>query len=66
MIVVTGATGSTGRRVTEILLLQLGADPFVGNVEVVASMTRTFSGASALYSSSANTRVRQVQWCLES
>ncbi len=68
MIVVTGATGRTGRRVTEILLtngekvrvvgrdakrltplVQLGADPVVGNVEDVDSMTRAFAGASALY-----------------
>jgi len=68
MIVVTGATGRTGRRVTEVLLekgeevrvvgrdakklarlAQLGAEPFVGNVEDVDSMTRGFDGASAVY-----------------
>jgi uncharacterized protein YbjT (DUF2867 family) len=68
MIVVTGATGRTGRRVTEELLargervrvvgrdmkklaplVQLGAEPFVGNVEDIASMTSGFGGASAVY-----------------
>jgi uncharacterized protein YbjT (DUF2867 family) len=68
MIVVTGATGRTGRRVTEELLaigekvrvvgrdmkrlaplVQLGAEPFVGNVEDVESMTSGFDGASAVY-----------------
>ena len=68
MIVVTGATGRTGRQVTEELLargekvrvvgrdmkklaplVQLGAEPFVGNVEDVESMTRGFDGASAVY-----------------
>ena len=68
MIVVTGATGRTGRRVTEVLLakgekvrvvgrdanklatlVQLGAEPFVGNVEDVDSMTTGFDGASAIY-----------------
>jgi uncharacterized protein YbjT (DUF2867 family) len=68
MIVVTGATGRTGRRVTEGLLargekvrvvgrdakrlaplVQQGAEPFVGNVEDVASMTSAFDGASAVY-----------------
>jgi uncharacterized protein YbjT (DUF2867 family) len=68
MIVVTGATGRTGRRVTEVLLAkgekvrvvgrdakklaslaQLGAEPFVGNVEDVDSMTRGFHGASTVY-----------------
>jgi uncharacterized protein YbjT (DUF2867 family) len=68
MIVVTGATGRTGRRVTEALrasgekvrvvgrdaeklapLVRLGAEPFVGNVEDVESMTRGFDGASAVY-----------------
>jgi uncharacterized protein YbjT (DUF2867 family) len=68
MIVVTGATGRTGRRVTEALLAsgekvrvvgrdtnklaplaRLGAEPFVGNVEDVESMTRGFDGASAVY-----------------
>ena len=68
MIVVTGATGRTGRRVTEVLLakgehvravgrdakklaslVQLGAEPFVGNVEDADSMTNSFEGASAVY-----------------
>jgi len=68
MIVVTGATGRTGRRVTEVLLAkgekvrvvgrdakrlaslaQLGAEPFVGNVADVDSMTRGFDGASTVY-----------------
>src|ERR1035438_595341 len=68
MIVVTGATGRTGRAVTEALLakgervrlvgrdakkmtpfVELGAEPFVGNVEDVASMTEAFNGASAVY-----------------
>jgi uncharacterized protein YbjT (DUF2867 family) len=68
MIVVTGATGRTGRQVTEELLargekvrvvgrdmkklaplVQLGAEPFVGNVEDVESMTSGFGGASAVY-----------------
>jgi uncharacterized protein YbjT (DUF2867 family) len=68
MIVVTGATGRTGRRVTEALLakgekvravgrdakrlaplVQLGAGPFVGNVEDVDSMTSGFDGASSVY-----------------
>jgi uncharacterized protein YbjT (DUF2867 family) len=68
MIVVTGATGRTGRRATELLLakgetvrvvgrdakklaplVQLGADPFVGNVEDVESMTTAFEGTSAVY-----------------
>ena len=68
MIVVTGATGRTGRRVTELLLakgekvravgrdakklaplVQLGAEPFVANVEDVESMTIGFAGALAVY-----------------
>jgi uncharacterized protein YbjT (DUF2867 family) len=68
MIVVTGATGRTGRAATEALLAigekvrvvgrdakkmttfaELGAEPFVGNVEDVASMTEAFNGASAVY-----------------
>ena len=59
MIVVTGATGRTGRAATEALLakgekvrvvgrdakklaplVELGAEPFVGNVEDVVSMTK--------------------------
>ena len=63
MIVVTGATGRTGRRVTGLLLakgekvrvvgrnatnlaplVQLGAEPFVGNVEDVDSMTSDILG----------------------
>jgi uncharacterized protein YbjT (DUF2867 family) len=68
MIVVTGATGRTGRRTAEVslakgekvrvvgrdtkklaALVELGAEPFVGNVEDVASMTEAFKGASAVY-----------------
>src|SRR5579871_697987 len=68
MIVVTGATGRTGRETTEALLtkgekvrvvgrdakrlaalMELGAEPFVGKVEEVASMTEAFSGASSVY-----------------
>jgi uncharacterized protein YbjT (DUF2867 family) len=68
MIVVTGATGRTGRAATEALLakgekvrvigrdakklaplVELGAEPFVGNVEDVDSMTGAFNGASAVY-----------------
>jgi uncharacterized protein YbjT (DUF2867 family) len=68
MVVVTGATGRTGRAATEALravgekvrvvgrdakklapLVELGAEPFVGNVENVSSMTEAFSGAPAVY-----------------
>jgi uncharacterized protein YbjT (DUF2867 family) len=68
MIVVTGATGRTGRSATEALLAKgekvrvvgrdakklepfvgRGAEPFIGNVEDVASMTLAFTGASAVY-----------------
>src|ERR1700747_1298653 len=68
MIVITGATGRTGRAATEALLskgervrvigrdakkmtpfVELGAEAFVGNVEVVDSMTNAFDGASAVY-----------------
>jgi uncharacterized protein YbjT (DUF2867 family) len=68
MIVVTGATGRTGRAATEALLAkgekvrvvgrdakkltplaELGAEPFVGNVENAASTTEAFNGASAIY-----------------
>src|SRR5579871_4670782 len=68
MIVVTGATGRTGRQTAEVSLakgekvrvvgrdtkklaplVELGAEPFVGNVEDVASMTEAFKGASAVY-----------------
>ncbi len=68
MIVVTGASGRTGRRTAEALLakgekvrvvgrdakkltplVELGAEPYVGNVEDVASMTEAFKGASAVY-----------------
>jgi len=68
MIVVTGATGRTGRRAAEALLAKgekvrvigrdakklaplarLGAEPFVGNVENIDSMTKAFDGASAVY-----------------
>jgi uncharacterized protein YbjT (DUF2867 family) len=67
-IVVTGASGRTGRVVTEALrtrgervrvvgrnaeklapLVELGAEPFVANVEDVPSMTEAFEGASAVY-----------------
>ena len=68
MIVITGATGRTGRAATEALLskgervrvvgrdankmapfVKLGAESFVGNVTDVASMTKAFAGASAVY-----------------
>jgi len=68
VIVVTGATGRTGRAATKALLakgekvrvvgrdteklktlVDLGAESFVGNVEDVASMTKAFDGASAVY-----------------
>ncbi len=68
MIVITGATGHTGRPAAEALLakgekvrvvgrdakkleplVQKGAEAFVGNVEDVASMTRAFDGATAVY-----------------
>jgi uncharacterized protein YbjT (DUF2867 family) len=68
MIIVTSATGRTGRAATEALLakgekvrvvgreakkltplVELGAEPFVGNVEDVDSMTEAFNGASAIY-----------------
>lgn len=68
MIVVTGATGRTGRAASEALLAkgervrvvgrdakklepltESGAEPFVGKVEDVASMTEAFSGATAVY-----------------
>src|SRR6516165_10837929 len=68
MIVVTGATGRTGRRVTEALrakgetvrvvgrdskklaaLAALGAEPFVGDVEDVQSLTAAFADAAAVY-----------------
>ncbi len=68
MIVVTGATGRTGRRVTEVLLakgekvravgrdakrlaplVELGAEPFVGKVEDVPSLTAAFAGVDAVY-----------------
>jgi uncharacterized protein YbjT (DUF2867 family) len=68
MIVVTGATGRTGKAATEALLakgeqvravardakrlaplVQLGAEPFLGNVEDIASMTEAFADASAVY-----------------
>jgi uncharacterized protein YbjT (DUF2867 family) len=68
MIVITGASGRTGRAATQALLakgekvrvvgrdakkvaplVELGAEPFVGNVEDVASMTAAFDGASAVY-----------------
>jgi uncharacterized protein YbjT (DUF2867 family) len=68
MIVLTGATGRTGRATAETLLakdekvrvvgrdeqrlapfVELGAEPFVSNVEDRASMTEAFTGASAVY-----------------
>ena len=68
MIVVTCATGRTGRAVTKALLakgesvrlvgrdakkmkplVELGSEPFVGNVEDADSMTEAFNGASAVY-----------------
>jgi uncharacterized protein YbjT (DUF2867 family) len=68
MIVVTGATGRTGKSATAELLakgekvrvvgrdakklhplVERGAEPFVGNVGDVASMTAAFTGASAVY-----------------
>lgn len=68
MIVVTGATGRTGRRVTEVLrakgekvraigrdakrlakLVELGAEPCVGNVEDISFLTTAFAGATAVY-----------------
>jgi uncharacterized protein YbjT (DUF2867 family) len=68
MIVITGATGRTGRVAAEALiakgekvrvvgrdakklepLAQKGAQAFVGNVEDVASMTKAFEGATAVY-----------------
>jgi uncharacterized protein YbjT (DUF2867 family) len=68
MIVVTGATGRTGRAATEALLVkgekvrvvgrdakkltplvELGAEPFVGNVEDAASTTEAFNGTSIIY-----------------
>jgi uncharacterized protein YbjT (DUF2867 family) len=68
MIVLTGATGRTGRAAAEALrakgekvrvvgrdakklapLVELGAEPFVGNVEDVDSMTEAFNGAPAVY-----------------
>jgi|SRR5580658_837595 uncharacterized protein YbjT (DUF2867 family) len=68
MIVITGATGHTGKPAAEALLAkgekvrvigrdakkleplaQKGADAFVGDVEDVASMTKAFDGARAVY-----------------
>ena len=68
MIVVTGATGRTGKVAAEALLakgekvrvigrdarkleplVQQGGEPFVGDVEDVASMTKAFTGATAVY-----------------
>jgi uncharacterized protein YbjT (DUF2867 family) len=67
-IVVTGATGRTGRAATQALcargekvrvvgrdakklatLVEMGAEPFIANVEDVASMNKAFDGASAVY-----------------
>ena len=68
MIVITGATGRTGKAAANALLAkgekiravgrdakrleplaQKGAEPFVGNVEDVASMTNAFKGAAVVY-----------------
>src|SRR5277367_1705498 len=68
MIVVTGATGRTGRVVAETLLakgekvrvvgrdakklaplVERGAEPFVGSVDDVGSMTAAFEGATGVY-----------------
>ena len=68
MIVITGATGHTGRVAAEALLakgekvrvvgrdakkleplVQKSAEAFVGNVDDVASMTKAFDGAAAVY-----------------
>jgi uncharacterized protein YbjT (DUF2867 family) len=68
MIVITGATGHTGKPAAETLLakgekvrvigrdakklaplVQKGAEAFVGNVEDLASMTKAFDGATAVY-----------------
>src|SRR5277367_2610491 len=68
MIVVTGATGRTGKMAAETLLakgekvravgrdgkklaplVEQGAEAFVGDVLDVATMTRAFDGASAVY-----------------
>jgi uncharacterized protein YbjT (DUF2867 family) len=68
MIVITGATGHTGKPAAEALLakgeqvrvigrrmmtldplIQKGAEPFFGNVEDAASMTKAFEGATAVY-----------------
>ena len=68
MIVITGATGNTGRPAVEALLangakvrvigrdaaklepqVSQGAEAFVGEAADVASMTRAFDGASAVY-----------------
>jgi len=68
MIVITGATGHTGKPAAEALLakgeqvrvigrrmmtldplIQKGAEPFFGNVEDAASMTKAFEGATAVF-----------------
>ena len=68
MIVVTGATGRTGRAAIEALLakgqkvrafgrdakklaplVEHGAEPYLGNVENVDSLTKAFNGASVVY-----------------
>jgi uncharacterized protein YbjT (DUF2867 family) len=68
MIVITGATGNTGKPAVEALLAkgervraigrrainldpltQKGAEPFFGNVEDAAIMTKAFEGASAVF-----------------
>ncbi|MGC2718656.1 MAG: NAD(P)H-binding protein [Candidatus Acidiferrales bacterium] len=68
MIVVTGATGNTGKPAVEALLAanqkvraigriaehlappaQKGAEPFVGQVNDAAAMTKAFEGADAVY-----------------
>jgi uncharacterized protein YbjT (DUF2867 family) len=68
MIVITGATGNTGKPAAEALLAkgervrvigrraihldpltQKGAEPFFGNAEDAAMMTKAFEGASAVF-----------------
>jgi uncharacterized protein YbjT (DUF2867 family) len=68
MIVITGATGNTGKPAAEALLAKgkkvravgrraltldpltaKGAEPFFGNVEDAAMMTKAFEGATAVY-----------------
>ncbi len=68
MIVITGATGNTGKPAVEALLAagekvraigrsaehlaplaQKGAEPFVGEANNAATMTKAFEGADAIY-----------------